>query len=49
MEMEQKKARIYQIKANKVLRRSRPCKEPIAMINTTYIATNQELVHLPSM
>jgi hypothetical protein len=33
MEPEQKKARIDQIKANKILRRNRPCKESVAMVN----------------
>jgi hypothetical protein len=40
---EQKKARVEQITANKVLKRSMPCKESIAMVNPTYIATEQEV------
>jgi hypothetical protein len=43
MEPEQKKARIEQVKANKILKRNTPCKESIVMVNPAYIPTEQEL------
>jgi hypothetical protein len=40
---EQKKARVQQITAHKVLKRGTPCKESIAMMNPAYKATEQEV------
>ena len=41
MHPEQKKARLEQIRANREFRRNTPCKKSIAMVNPTYIATEE--------
>jgi hypothetical protein len=43
MQPEQKKAKIEQVRAYKLLKRSTPCKESIAMVNPAYIETEQEV------
>ena len=43
MESEQRKARIDQITSNKILKRSTPCKDSIAMENPAYITTEEEI------
>jgi hypothetical protein len=44
MHPSKKKARIEQVTANRELKRGTPCKESIAMMNPSYIPTEQEVL-----